>query len=354
MIDESGRTEVEWQDYCVGFRGEDSDIEEIFRERQAAGKVGVMSPGGKGNIPVLFSRGTALAEAWENSLIALAARGGFVRTQYDDKNSENDLYISPPSIDSTMNVIIEDPSSDPMIHKSFPGGLEDLEEYRQEVLDGIKDDWVRDQNDPNDKRWEYTYHERMCNYKVPGLDKSIDQVAMMIDNLARSPITRRAQVISWKPWEDLNISDPACFQSLWGRILRPNPEFELYSNEVNGEAKLNLNMRFRSRDAYDAAFMNDFAFINLAEYMAGQISEKRGEEVKLGRFIDQSDSYHIYGKKLEEFSDLFVKTLSARPFEDRVWDRSFAQPIFDEAKLGIIAKVAAQDAKYREQGFGGK
>lgn len=352
MIDEDGRKESEWQDYCADFRGEDSRIEAIFQDRLSEGKVGVMSPGGNGNIPVLFARGTALAEAWENSLIALAARGGFVRTQYDDKNSKNDLYMSPPSIDSTMSVIIEDPSSDPMIHKAFPGGLEDLEEYRQEVLDGIKDHWVRDQSDPNDKRWEYTYHERMFAYKVPGLEKSIDQVAIMIDNLAKSPITRRAQVISWKPWEDLKISDPACFQSLWGRILRSNPEFELYSNEIDGDAKLNLNMRFRSRDAYDAAFMNDFAFIHLAEYMANQISEKRGEEVKLGRFIDQSDSYHIYGKSLQKFQDNFVKQLVTRTYEDRVWTREFAQPIFDDAKSGIIAKVKAQDAKYSEQGLG--
>ncbi|MBU2577059.1 MAG: hypothetical protein KKF50_05030 [Nanoarchaeota archaeon] len=351
MIDEAGRAEGEWQDYCVDFRGEGSKIEEIFQERQKEGFVGVMSSGGNGNIPVLFSRGKTLAQAWENSLIILAARGGFVRTQYDDKNPENGLYMSPPSIDSTMSTIIEDPSSEPMIHKSFPGGLEDLEEYRQEVLDGIKDHWVRDQNDPDDKRWEYTYHERMCKYKVPGLDKSIDQVAMMIDNLARSPITRRAQVISWKPWEDLNISDPACFQSLWGRILRANPEFELYSNEVDGEAKLNLNMRFRSRDAYEAAFMNDFAFIHLAEYMAKVISEKRGEEIKLGRFIDQSDSYHIYGKSLQNFNDSFVKKLVERSYENRVWTREFAQPFFEDAKPIIIAKVEAQDAKYRDQGL---
>ena len=353
MIDEAGRNEEEWQDYCLGFRGENSKIEEVFQERQSKRLVGVISPGGNGNIPVLFSRGKALAEAWENSLIALAARGGFVRTQYDSQNSENGLYTSPPSIDSTMSIVVENPSSEPMIHRSFPGGLEDLEEYRQEVLDGIKDHWVRDQNDPNDKRWEYTYHERIFSYKVPGLDKSIDQIAMMIDNLSRSPITRRAQVISWKPWEDLNISDPACFQSLWGRILRSNPEFELYSNEVNGNPRLNLNMRFRSRDAYEAAFMNDFAFIHLAEYMARTISEKRGEEVSLGRFIDQSDSYHIYGKKIEEFRERFVKPLSTRSFEDRVWTREFAQPIFDEAKPGIVTKVEVQDTKYHNQGIKG-
>ncbi|MBT6689779.1 hypothetical protein HN903_00440 [archaeon] len=351
MIDEAGRKESEWQEYCSEFRGDGSDLEGIFLERQSEGKVGVMSPGGNGNIPLLFSRGGALAEAWENSLIALAARGGFVRTQYDDKNSENGLYLSPPSIDATMSVIVEAPSSDPMIHKSFPGGLEDLEEYRQEVLDGIKDHWVRDQNNPDDKRWEYTYHERMFGYKVPGLKGSIDQVENMIGNLARSPITRRAQATSWKVWEDLNISDPACFQSLWGRILRTNDEFKFYSNESDGEQKLNLNMRFRSRDAYDAAFMNNFAFINLAEYMAGEISGRQGEKVELGRFEDKSDSYHIYGKRLEDFGSRFVKSISNRSFEDRTWDRAFVQPFFDAAKSTIIEKVKAQDLKYCDQGL---
>ncbi len=37
-----------------------------------------------------------------------------------------------------------DPLGEPMIHKDFPGGLEDLQEYVMEVCEGIKDHVVRD------------------------------------------------------------------------------------------------------------------------------------------------------------------------------------------------------------------
>ncbi len=292
--------------------------------------IGVIVPVGNGQIPVLYAKGHCLPEAWENSLIALFIYGTMINTQYDKEGD-------PPSRDCTMIMTVEEPLSEPMIHRSFPGGLEDLEEYRQEVVDGIKNHWVRNPENPEDNRWEYTYNERMTVYKVPGLDTPVDQFEGMIKTLAESPITRRAQMVSWQPWMDMDAYDPACWQSLWGRITRDD----------SGAARLNLNMRFRSRDAYKAAFMNDFAFIDLGKRMAERISERRGEEVMLGRFVDESDSYHIYGSYFDEFFDGFIKLLFAREdFKDRTWTKNFAQPIFDDAKPQIIKKIAEQDEKY--------
>jgi thymidylate synthase len=103
-------------------------------------------------------------------------------------------------------------------------------------------------------------------------------------------------------------------------------------------------MGFRSRDAYKAALMNDFAFIDLARRLAAQISDLRGEEVGLGRFVDQSDSYHLYGSYFKEFGDGFLKLLFDREnFEDRTWTSDFAGPIFEEAKEGIKRKVGKMD-----------
>jgi len=294
--------------------------------------IGVIVSGDSGQIPVLYAKGSCLPEAWENSLIALFSYGTMIKTQYDKDGD-------PPSRDCTMTMVVEDPLSEPMIHRSFPGGLEDLEEYRQEVVYGIKNHWVRNPENPEDNRWEYTYNERMMDYKVPGLDDSIDQFEGMIRTLADSPISRRAQMVAWQPWMDMEAYDPACWQSLWGRITR----------DGDGAASLNLNMRFRSRDAYKAAFMNDFAFIDLGKKMAARISELRGEEIKMGRFIDESDSYHIYGSYFDEFFDGFIKLLFAREqFEDRTWTKEFAQPIFDEAKPQILKKIAEQDQKYKQ------
>ncbi|MBI2629612.1 hypothetical protein HYW76_00765 [Candidatus Pacearchaeota archaeon] len=355
--------EKEMLEHCAELQRDNPIFTEKFLELQKQGKVGVIDAVGMGNIPVLFANGLSLAEAWENSLITLWTKGIFVRTQYDDRNSSGD-YIHPPSKDSTMITVIQAPLSEPRIHREFPGGLDALEEYRQEMLDGIKDGWIRDKTNPADKRWEYTYHERIFKYKIPGLENTINQFKLMTENLARGPITRRAQVVTWQPWEDAVISDPACLQSIWGRILRDNPQaqFAMYSDEQTGKPKLNLNWRFRSRDAYGAAFMNNFALIDFGQMMTAEISRIRGEEVILGRSVDISDSYHIYGKDYETFLNRFGRSLATRHFletEDydsnaRTWrsDSPVVVASFEEARKMIPGKIAEQDAKYaRKEGL---
>ena len=252
-----------------------------------AGQVFVEQTAGEGNIPVIAVRGNSLAEAWELSLLALWAYGCEVRTEYDPQDAAGN-FLSPPSRDCTMRLIVPSPLAEPVIHRSFPGGLDALEEYRQEVLLGIKDHWCRDPNDPEDQRWEYTYHERMFNYKVPGRAAGIDQIAAVVDGLCANPHSRRQQAITWKVWEDAGIHDPACLQSLWFRILP----------DADGVWRLNLNVRFRSRDAYEAAFMNCFALVHLQKLVAEMTAKKAGREVRLGRYVDESDSYHIYGHRL--------------------------------------------------------
>jgi len=289
-----------------------------------------------GSIPVLVARGRSLAEAWENSLLELARGGAEVRTEYDARDASG-AFVDPPSLDCTMLMVVEDPASEPLIHRAFPGGLEDLEEYRQEVLDGIKDHWVRDPEDPSDKRWEYTYHERLVRYRVPGRSGGIDQLEAAARKLAEAPHSRRAQAITWQPWIDPDCSDPPCLQSMWFRVVP----------DAAGVWRLNMNVRFRSRDAFDAAFMNCFAFVHLMERMARRIGELAGRQVLLGRYCDLSDSYHIYGRRRKAFEELFLRLVETRPFEERTWTREFAEPFFEEARPRIAEKVAAKDAADR-------
>ncbi len=299
-----------------------------------------------GSIPVLTARGKSLAEAWENSLVALHEGGAEVRTEYDAKDDSGE-FADPPSLDATMMMVVEEPSSEPLIHRAFPGGLEDLEEYRQEVLDGIKDHWVRDPDDPEDHRWEYTYHERLVRYRVPGVHaeggapEGIDQLAAVVEKLSKSPFTRRAQAITWQPWCDPDCYDPPCLQSFWFRVL---PDAE-------GVWHLNMNVRFRSRDAFDAAFMNCFAFVHLMERMAKQIGEKAGREVRLGRYVDLSDSYHIYGRRRAAFEQGFLKQVESRSFEDRTWTRADAEELFAMARPAIAEKVKSKDAEDKRRGL---
>ncbi len=232
-----------------------------------------------------------------------------------------------------MTVVVRDPLAEPLIHRDFPGGLSDLQEYVLEVLDGIKDHCVRDTaHDPEDTRWEYTYHQRLFSYAVPGTETPYDQIELLAARLAKTPYSRRAQAITWKVWEDNYCYDPACLQSIWCRLL-PNTDSE-------GNWVLNTNVRFRSNDAYKAAFMNMFALIRLQQRIADRISALSGKRITLGRYVHQADSYHIYGSYLREFEGRFIKALETRSFEERTFRYEDVRELMAEAIPAILDKAA--------------
>ena len=273
-------------------------------------------------IPVLHVEGDCISRAWEDSLIELHKNGCRIKTQYDKPDD-------PPSIDATMVITILDPMKEPMIHKDFPGGPEDLQEYTMEVCEGIKDHLVRKADDPSDTRWEYTYHERLFRYRSPGIT-SVDQIETMVKKLAEAPHTRRAQSITWKVWEDNECYDPPCLQSIWCRIL-----------EEEGVPVLSMNVRFRSNDAYKAAFMNIFALVQLQKQIAESVSSKIGRQVTLGRYCHLADSYHIYGSYFGEFERRFLGALEKRTFEQRTLRYEDFREMMETARPGILEKARA-------------
>jgi thymidylate synthase len=272
-------------------------------------------------IPVLHVEADCIARAWELSLIELHQKGCDVKTEYDKLED-------PPSKDATMFITIADPLQEPMIHKDFPGGPVELQEYVMEVCDGIKDHLVRNPDDPKDTRWEYTYHQRLFKYEVPSL-KPYDQIELLCQKLAKTPHTRRAQAITWKVWEDNDCYDPACMQSIWCRLLMQN-----------GELVLSMNVRFRSNDAYKAAFMNIFALVQLQRRIAGRISELNGRPVTVGRYVHVADSYHIYGSYFREFEGRFLGALEKRTFEQRTLRYADVRDMMEEARPMILEKAA--------------
>ena len=277
-----------------------------------------------GNIPVIFVEGTNLPEVWEKSLISLYNNGCDIKTQYDKTDD-------PPSKDCTMTMVVKDPLSEPLIHRDIPGGLEDLQEYTMEVLDGIKDHCIRKPEDnPGDTRWEYTYHQRLFDYAVSGLNESFDQIELIAQKLAETPYSRRAQAITWKVWEDNYCYDPACLQSVWCRMLPAS----------NEEWFLNMNIRFRSNDAYRAAFMNMYVLVQLQKKIAERISEISGNVIKLGRYVHQADSYHIYGSNFQEFNERFLKSFEKLTFEQRTFRYDEIKFMMDDAIPGILEKAA--------------
>jgi thymidylate synthase len=273
-------------------------------------------------IPVLCAEGDCIASAWENALLRLYESGCDMRTQYDKPGD-------PPSKDATMVVTVHDPTAEPMIHRDFPGGFDELQEYVMEVLEGIKDHCVRDPGDSDDTRWEYTYHQRLFAYTVPGLPPT-DQIEEVCRQLAAAPHTRRAQAITWKVWEDNSCYDPACLQSIWCRIT---PD--------DGGDRLNMNVRFRSNDAYKAAFMNMFALVQLQHRIASRISELTGQPLGLGRYCHIADSFHIYGSNLPEFEGRFLGAIQRRSFEQRTMRFADVRDMMEQARPMILEKARA-------------
>ena len=296
------------------------------------------------NIPVLHVEGKSLAQAYELALVRLYTEGTRFRTQYDQPGE-------PLSIDCTMNITILDPESDPMIHQAFPGGIDDLKEYVME-LKGLKDHWVKNMNDPDDTRWEYTYHGRLARYgswkalKSDGSGESyeagfqIDQVEAVIKKLSEQPFTRQAQMITWMPNIDLNVYDPPCLQSLWYRILEDD----------DGIQWLNCNIRFRSNDAWGASFMNMFGFIQFSkEIIASGVANRTGKEVRLGRLNWQADSYHIYGRDIEKAKTMLFERLDTMDFEERIFNFNdpFIRDMYDAAEESVQRKIEKYDLEHK-------
>ena len=288
-----------------------------------------------GDLPVLHVTGRTIPEAWEMALLAVWEKGVEIRTEYDRPGD-------PPSLDATVMVEVLEPLGEPRIHKNFPGGPADLEVYRQEVRDGIHDHWIR----PQEGKWTYTYHQRLFAYRpvddllTPTAGdrfKAVDQVAWMVEKLCAAPYSRRAQATTWIPTADPATDDPPCLQRLWARLLRGE----------DGALRLNVNTHWRSRDLYKAWFMNVFAITDLQRWMAEQISDKLGEPVTCGRYVDVSDSLHIYGSYRDAGLAREIGKMTSSPYTERSWESSVLEPMFEEVRQKL-----AEDPDYYAKGEG--
>ena len=115
------------------------------------------------------------------------------------------------------------------------------------------------------------------------------------------------------------------FRDSWFRILEDPKEGLI----------LNMNTHWRSRDAYKAAFMNIYALTDLQKVIAEEVSKKINRPIKIGRYVDVADSYHIYGSYFDQFKGFLSKTLEKKTFDQRTYNTSFAEPFFEEARIKI-------------------
>ncbi len=249
--------------------------------------------------------------AWEKALVACWHQGESFPTEYDRPDDPN-------SRDVTVMIHVTEPFSEPRIHRAFPGGLDDLEKYRAEVLYGVHDHWI----DPAAGKWEYTYHQRLAEYDVPTVGV-FDQLDGVVRRLKAAPHTRRAQAVTYQVWNDMDIDDPTCLQRLWFRI---------------SDGKLHMNCHMRSNDAFKAAFMNMHAFTELQATVAEAIGVQPGE------YIHMVDSFHIYGSYFDEFEG-FLNSVASRTEEQRVYTSGFARDFFIEGCDALLGEDDMPDDK---------
>lgn len=237
-------------------------------------------------LPQLVVEGDSLPEVWEKSLSALFHQG--IRSYKESyRHAEEKIEV----VEASMKMIVRDPLQEPMLHMGCEG-LGSLREYVDEVLDGSKDDYV------DRGFWDYTYHRLLRNYEV--YDKpGVDQLKYVIEKLSATPFSNRAQATTWMPWKHPTVKGPPCLQRIWCK--RFGDELEMHTS-------------WRSRDSYNAAFMNMYAIIQLQKSFAETIG------AKVGQYVDDSDSYHIYSYNVRSVEKLLdtaetLRKKGASPYE---------------------------------------
>ena len=197
-----------------------------------------------------IAQGRTLPEAYHESL-RLLQENGPVTPCPDYNTTQKEL---------SMTLYVEEPLAEPRISKLFIGGFRELEQYRQEILDGILDFEIEKGN------WVYTYHSRMA-----------EQLPFIHAELRRNAESRRA-VIDIRDWRHDSApgnTNPACLQHIQFFIR---------------EGKLHMKVLFRSNDACEATFMNAYALICMQERLAAELG------VEMGSYTHRANSYHCYEK----------------------------------------------------------
>ena len=208
----------------------------------------------------IFIHKNNMPEAFHEALIALEEQGEILDC--------SDWGTRQKEISVTM--VIDDPLSEPMISRCSMGGPHELEQYKEETIDGILDFKAYDGTE------EHTYHQLMADYI--GVDKnnnivSLDQIQFVINELKRNPSTRRAIIDIRNNIRDAETTNPSCL---------------IFIQYFIRDGKLESKVHFRSNDACKAAFMDMFAFMSLQKYIADQL------DIPMGAYVHRANSFHSY------------------------------------------------------------
>ena len=143
---------------------------------------------------------------------------------------------------------------------------------------------------------KYTYGQRLRAYG------QIDQVQDIIDQIAKTPYSRRAIAFTWDVEADSVSESPPCLDSFHVLIQ---------------EDKLSLTVYIRSNDMFLGWPENAFGILGLQNLIVEEVNKKNPElNLKNGPIVTISASAHIYDRNWEEAKQI----LGDNPKLQCAWD----------------------------------
>ncbi|MCL2404743.1 MAG: thymidylate synthase [Defluviitaleaceae bacterium] len=252
-----------------------------------------------------FVKCTSLPQAYHKALEELYNHGKVVSC--DDYNqSQKEL---------SMTIAVDNPLAEPMISRLFIGGFYELQQYVMEVINGILDFKIGD----SINAWEYTYHDRIVNFAISPPGQKLNQLQFVIDELKRSPDTRRAVINIRDNSVDPFNANPACLQHM---------QFFIRDN------KLHMKVLMRSNDAAEATFMNAFAFVMLQKKVADALG------LPVGSYTHRANSFHCYEKDFDLLAQ-YVTGIQTKPEDEITYEyEGFFRDMMEESIPDIQRAVA--------------
>jgi thymidylate synthase len=257
----------------------------------------------------IFIEGKTLAEAYHKGILAMFAEGELADCADWGQTQK----------ECRMTLHIEEPLSEPRISRQAICGPKELRQYEMEILDGLIDFAPEVIKENGERLEDYTYSQRIRK------SFGYDQIRFVIDELKRSPSSRRAVIGVRDNVDDHALANPACLQSIQYFIR---------------DGRLDCCVLFRSNDFAQAFFMNAFGLISLQEKIAGALG------VPVGTYSHTSNSMHVYERNFDMFSGYAAKIQHSDP-SDLVYEyEGMFKDIMEDYDEEIINDWNNVKAKY--------
>jgi hypothetical protein len=331
-------------------------------------------------IPTLHVKADSIPQAHYRAVKAVWEHGIRIRTEYDKKDEKGE-YLDPPSRDARVLIEVTDPCREPrfppILHSEIGAYIAEIMGAKDHLVLSMKElfEAVRQGGVPEEKRWPYTYSGRLRKYPTlaavlevldeAGRDKAgpalpdlrekifesldtrtIDQIELAVERIARTPHSRRAVLTTAIPFIDEYLKeDVPCLREIQLRAVE-GPD---------GGLVLNMNTFWRSRDLYKAWPDNVIALTFLQGQIARAIGKRSGRKTTVGSYADYSGSLHIYGSYFREVGgdpDRGLKSFFERHDEQAFVNMSMTGETARDLLVLPELKELLTPRKIREWSFG--